>query len=120
MLTNLFSDNITIYCMIRILPSDLTFGDVHASLRHEAHPSLGLFSAEGVEIVDVWRLLCDLKVTDAAVPLHTHIHRNTHIKHVIIKDGKIDLHIFLCSRFESMSLYLSTEVDHVRVCIIIW
>lgn len=60
--------------MICILPSDLAFADVHTSLRHEAHPSLRLFSAEGVEIVDVWWLLRDLKVTDTAVPLHTHTH----------------------------------------------
>lgn len=67
-----------IYCIIRISPSDLTFGDVHTSLGHEAHPSLGLLTAEGAEVVDVWRLLCDLKVTDTAVPLHTHTQK-THI-----------------------------------------
>lgn len=91
--------------MISISPRDLTFADVHTSLGHEAHPSLGLLTAEGVEVVDVWRLLCDLKVTDTAVPLHTHRHthtniENSHIKHVknnhdivIIRAGNIkDLH----------------------------
>lgn len=62
--------------MISISPRDLTFADVHTSLGHEAHPSLGLLTAEGVEVVDVWRLLCDLKVTDTAVPLHTHTNKH--------------------------------------------
>ncbi len=60
-----------IYCIISISPGNLTFADVHTSLGHEAHPSLGLLTAEGVEVVDVRRLLCDLKVSDTAVPLHT-------------------------------------------------
>lgn len=55
-------------------PGNLTFTDIHPPLGHEAHPPLGLFAAEGVEVVDVGRLLCDLKVPDAAVPLHTHTH----------------------------------------------
>lgn len=64
------------YSMITILPGDLTFGHVHTSFGHEAHPSLGLLTAEGAEVVDVWRLICDLEVTDTAVPLHT---QKTHI-----------------------------------------
>lgn len=55
-----------------VVPGDLTLGDVHTSLGHEAHPSLGLLTAEGAQVVDVRRLLCDLKVSDTAVPLHTH------------------------------------------------
>lgn len=58
--------------VISVSPRDLTFADVHTSLGHEAHPSLGLLTAEGAEVVDVRRLICDLKVTDAAVPLHKH------------------------------------------------
>lgn len=76
--------------MISISPSDLTFADIHTSLWHEAHPSLGLLTAEGVEVVDVRRLLCDLKVTDTAVPLHTHPNGDI----VILKAGTMmDLHI---------------------------
>lgn len=52
------------------LPCNLTFGDVHTSLWHEAHPSLRLFTAEGAEVMDVRQLLRDLKVTDTTVPLH--------------------------------------------------
>lgn len=55
--------------MVSISPGDLTLGDIHSSLGHEAHPSLGLFTAEGAEVVNIWRLLCDLKVPDTAVPL---------------------------------------------------
>lgn len=70
---------------ITVSPRDLTFADVHASLGHEAHPSLGLLTAEGAEVVDVRRLICDLKVTDAAVPLHKHANtennRETRQKH---------------------------------------
>lgn len=54
-----------------VLPCNLTFADIHTSLGHEAHPSLGFFTAEGVEVVDVRRLLCNLKVADTAVSLHT-------------------------------------------------
>lgn len=61
-----------VFCRVLISPRDLTFADVHTSLGHEAHPSLGLLTAEGAEVVDVRRLICDLKVTDAAVPLHKH------------------------------------------------
>lgn len=50
-------------------PRNLTFADIHTSLGHEAHPSLGLLTAEGVEVVDVRGLVCDFKVTDTAVPL---------------------------------------------------
>lgn len=57
-----------IYCISSILPSNLTFADVHTSLGHEAHPSLGLLTAEGIEVVDVRRLVCDLKVTDTNPP----------------------------------------------------
>lgn len=54
-----------------ILPRDLTFADVHASLGHEAHPSLGLLTAEGAEVMNVRRLFCDFKVSNTAIPLKT-------------------------------------------------
>jgi len=64
---------------MEVLPGDLTLGDVHASLGHEAHAPLWLLAAEGVEVVNVGGLLCDLKVPDTAVPLHTHTHTHTHL-----------------------------------------
>lgn len=95
------------YCTVS--PCDFTFADIHTSLGHEAHPSLGLFAAEGAEVVDVRRLLCDLKVTDTAVSLHTQTRKmSATCDFVIIKTGN------------TMDLYLSTEVDHVCICIIIW
>lgn len=68
--------------MISISPSNLTLGDVHTSLGHEAHPSLGLLTAEGAEVVDVRWLICDLKVTDTAVPLHTNTRANRENTHI--------------------------------------
>lgn len=111
-----------------ILPGDLTLGDVHTSLGHEAHPSLGLLGAEGVEVVDVRRLLCDLKVADAAVPLRSHVKKtqkkNTEnikkTRHININQTRslLGLETTVCLRIKSV--YLSTEVDHVRIGIIIW
>lgn len=72
-----FNKAANLYTLIyHILPSDLAFGDVHASLGHKAHSSLRLLTAEGAEVMNVRRLLRDLKVTNTAVPLT----ENTHIK----------------------------------------
>lgn len=67
------------------LPGDLTFADVHTSFGHEAHPSLGLLGAEGAQVVDIRGLICDLKVTDAAVPLQTNAEMS---KRVIVNSWK--------------------------------
>lgn len=56
------------------LPCNLTLVDFQASLRHVAHALLTLFTAVHGEIMDVWSLVCHLKVSDAAVTLSNHIH----------------------------------------------
>lgn len=66
------------YRVISASPCNLALGDVHASLGHETHPPLGLLTAERVEVVNVRRLFCDLKVADTAVPLHTQEHAHAH------------------------------------------
>lgn len=97
-------------CSVIVSPCDLTFADIHTSFGHEAHPSLGLLTAEGVEVVDVRRLLCDLKITDTAVSLHKHTeHKNTRVMRPLRRN-----------RSAPASLYLSTEVDHVCIGIVIW
>lgn len=50
-------------------PGDLAFVDIQASLGHVAHPSLGLFAGERVEVVHEGGLVRHLKVADATVPL---------------------------------------------------
>lgn len=57
------------------LPCNLTLVDLQASFRHVAHPLLTLFTAVHGEIVNVWGLICDLKVSDAAVTLLNDIQR---------------------------------------------
>lgn len=53
------------------LPGNLTLVDIQTSLGHVSHPPLGLLGGEGVEVVDKWGLVRDLKVADAAVTLQT-------------------------------------------------
>lgn len=56
---------------VSVLPGDLTLVDVQASLGHVAHAPLRLLGDKCVEVMHVWRLVSDLKVTDAAVTLTT-------------------------------------------------
>lgn len=65
---------IIIIIIVVVSPCNLTLADVDAPLGHEAHPPLWLLTAECAEVVNVRRLVCDLKVTDAAVALNTHTH----------------------------------------------
>lgn len=51
------------------LPGNLTFVDIKAPLGHVTHASLRLLAAEGVEVVDIWGFIRDLKIADAAVTL---------------------------------------------------
>lgn len=51
------------------LPCYFTLIDIKAPLGHVAHAPLGLLGGEGVEVVDKWSLVCDLKVADTAVTL---------------------------------------------------
>lgn len=55
------------------VPRDFTLVDVQASFGHVSHPSLGLLGGKGVEVVNKGRLVCDLKVPNAAVALETHV-----------------------------------------------
>lgn len=52
-----------------ILPRNFTLVDIQAPLGHVPHSSLRLFGAVGVEVVNVRRLVCDFKITNAAVAL---------------------------------------------------
>lgn len=54
------------------VPRDFTLVDVQASFGHVSHASLGLLGGKGVEVVNKGRLVCDLKVPNAAVALETH------------------------------------------------
>lgn len=51
------------------LPCNFTLIDIKASLGHVAHAPLGLLCGESVEVVDIWSLVCDLEVADAAITL---------------------------------------------------
>ena len=53
----------------RVSPGNLTLADIHPSLRHEAHPSLGFLATESAEVVHIWGLVCDLEITNATVTL---------------------------------------------------
>lgn len=60
-----------------ILPRNFTLVDIQTPLGHVAHSSLRLFGGVGAEVVNVRRLICDFKVTDAAVTL---IQKGTKVK----------------------------------------
>lgn len=50
-------------------PGDLTLVDVQSSFGHVSHPPLRLLAGKCVEIMHIWCLVSDLKVSDAAVTL---------------------------------------------------
>lgn len=50
-------------------PGNLTLADIQTPLWHEAHAPLWFLAAVCAEVMHVGRLVCDLKVPDAAVAL---------------------------------------------------
>lgn len=97
-------------------PCNFTLVDVQASFGHVSHPSLGLLGREGVEVVDKRRLICDLKVPDAAVTLKRKKKNICPLKLLNLLAETL-LHYFR-GEITLKVTHLSTQVDDVCVGVI--
>lgn len=90
------------------LPRNFTLIHIKASLRHVAHPPLGLLWGKGAEVVDIWSLVCDLEVADAAITLSiTKKYNQGNPKSLLLYE-----------QLSNDMYYLSTKVDHTTIWVI--
>lgn len=98
------------------LPGNFALIDIKAPLWHVAHAPLGLLAGKGVQKVNIGSLICDFKVTDAAITLwgYKQVFNFCSVQIKLRLYNNVWFNYWMLKK----EVHLPTEVNNVGVCVI--